>query len=183
MKRILAACFAASLARNETWTQPTLLHDPARPRQRTEPIGLTPEQRAVLLDGLVRVTRTGTARIFQDRALGPLEGLDVAAKTGTAQRATPQGMLNIAWMIGFAPAVNPEIAFAVMIEGDTPGAETAGSRYAGPVAHAILKRWLAKKRNPAAPSVHLTRSRPPAAVAAPATPPAPARATGSTSSR
>jgi penicillin-binding protein 2 len=151
------ACFAASLARNETWTQPTLLHDPARPRQRTEPAGLTPEQRAVLLDGLVRVTRTGTARIFQDRALGPLEGLDVAGKTGTAQRATPQGMLNIAWMVGFAPAVNPEIAFAVMIEGDTPGAETAGSRYAGPVAHAILKRWLAKKKNPAAPSVQFTR--------------------------
>lgn len=146
------ACFAASLARDELWTQPTILHQPNRPRQRSEPIGLTPAQRAALLDGMIRVTRTGTAKIFQDsRVLAPLTGLDVAGKTGTAQRATAQGMLNIAWMIGFAPAQNPEIAFAVMIEGDTPGAETGGGRYAGPVAHAILKAWMEKKTGTARP--------------------------------
>ena len=142
------ACFAASIARDETWTQPTLLHDPNRARQRTEPIGLTPAQRAAMLDGMLRVTRTGTAKIFQDRLLGPL-GIDVAGKTGTAQRPTAKGMLNIAWMIGFAPVENPQIAFAVMIEGDTPGEETGGGRYAGPVAHAIVKAWLETKTRPA----------------------------------
>lgn len=143
------ACFAASLARNELWTQPTILHKPSHPRQRSEPIGLTPDQRAALLDGMVRVTRTGTAKIFQSTLLGPL-GIDVAGKTGTAQRFTPKGTINIAWMIGFAPAQNPEIAFAVMIEGDTPGEETGGGRFAGPVAHAILKHWLQKKTQPTA---------------------------------
>ena len=34
------ACLAASIARNETTTVPTLLHDPDRPRQHSEPIGL-----------------------------------------------------------------------------------------------------------------------------------------------
>src|SRR6185312_10957834 len=38
------ACWAASLARGETTTVPTLLHDPNRPEQHTEPLGLTPDQ-------------------------------------------------------------------------------------------------------------------------------------------
>lgn len=152
------ACFAASLARDELWTQATILHRPNRPRQRSEPIGLTPAQRAALLDGMIRVTRTGTAKIFQEPYIGPLP-IDVAGKTGTAQRPTAQGMLNIAWMIGFAPAQNPEIAFAVMIEGDTPGAETGGGRFAGPVAHAILKRWLEKKTQPNSPAIQFNARR------------------------
>jgi penicillin-binding protein 2 len=36
-----------------------------------------------------------------------------------------------------------------MIEGDTPGEETGGGRYAVPVAHAILKTWWEKKNRPA----------------------------------
>lgn len=139
------ACFAASVARDEVWTQPTLLHDPNRPRQRTEPIGLTPEQRAALLTGMEQVTRRpfGTARILDDpRVLPPLPGLRVAAKTGTAQKLTEKGMINFAWLIAFAPVDQPRIALAIAIEGDTPGEETGGGRYASPVAHAILQAWL-----------------------------------------
>jgi len=36
------ACFAASVARNEVFTKPTLIHTPDAPTQRTESIGLTP---------------------------------------------------------------------------------------------------------------------------------------------
>src|SRR5688572_18882842 len=43
------ACFTASVARNEVWTQPFILHDSNRPRQKTESIGLTPAQREMLL--------------------------------------------------------------------------------------------------------------------------------------
>ncbi|MBI5690819.1 MAG: peptidoglycan glycosyltransferase [Verrucomicrobia bacterium] len=140
------ACFAASVARNEVWTQPTILHDPNRPRQRHEPIGLTTEQRAALLQGMEQVTRKpfGTARIFQE-LLEPLPGLRLAAKTGTAQKPSPRGTINFAWLILFAPVENPQIALAVAIEGDTPGEETGGGRYASPVAHAILKAWLDRK--------------------------------------
>ena len=150
------ACFTASVARNEIWTQPTILHDPNRPRQHTEPIGLTPAQRAALLQGMEQVTQRpyGTARIFQDsRVLAPLPGLRFAAKTGTAQKQSEKGMINFAWLIAFAPVENPQIAIAIAIEGDTPGEETGGGRYASPVAHAILKAWLDQKTR--APAVRI----------------------------
>ena len=140
------ACFTASVARGEVWTQPTLIHDANRPRQRTESIGLTPAQQRSLIDGMEQVTLTGTAAaVFGNRAvLAPL-GIRVAAKTGTAQVRTENGTLNIAWMIAFAPVEDPQIAIAVAIEGDVPGEETGGGRYAGPVVHAMLKAWVEKK--------------------------------------
>ena len=66
----------------------------------------------------------------------------MAAKTGTAQKLTEKGMINFAWLIAFAPVDQPRIALAIAIEGDTPGEETGGGRYASPVAHAILQAWL-----------------------------------------
>ena len=49
----------------------------------------------------------------------------------------------------FAPVENPQIAIAVMVEGDTPGEETGGGRYAVPVAQAILKTWWEKQQRAA----------------------------------
>ena len=69
-------------------------------------------------------------------------GVQAAAKTGTAQKQTEKGMINFAWLIAFAPVEDPRIAIAIAIEGDTPGEETGGGRYASPVAHAILQAWL-----------------------------------------
>ena len=148
------ACFAASVARDEVWTQPTILHQPDRPRQQTERIGLTPVQRTALLHAMEQVTLTGTARILTEGKLLPkIPGLHIAGKTGTAQKDVyhdgKKGIINFAWFIGFAPVENPQIAIAVAIEGDTPGEETGGGRYAAPVAHAILKTWAEKKSQPA----------------------------------
>lgn len=145
------ACFVASVARDEVWTQPTILHDPNRPRQHNEPIGLTRGQREVLLQSMEQVTLTGTARILTEgRYLPKIPGLRIGGKTGTAQVPSPKGMLNIAWFIGFAPVENPQIAIAVAIEGDTPGEETGGGLYAAPVAHAIFKTWFEQKNRPSA---------------------------------
>jgi penicillin-binding protein 2 len=145
------ACFTASVARNEVWTQPALLHDPNRARQRTEPIGLNPEQRAALLRGMEQAALTGTARILTNGVgLPKISSLTIAAKTGTAQKQTEKGIINFAWIIAFAPVENPQIAIAVAIEGNTPGEETGGGRIAGPVAHGILKAWMEKKNQPAA---------------------------------
>ena len=36
------------------------------------------------------------------------------------------------------------VAIAIMMEGDTPGEDTGGGRYAAPVAGAIFKAWAAK---------------------------------------
>jgi penicillin-binding protein 2 len=139
------------------WTQPTLLHQPDRTPQRTAPIGLSREQHDALFHGMELVTGPrGTARILQSglQGLPALSGLRIAAKTGTAQKYSPTGMINFAWLIAFAPVENPQIALAIAIEGDTPGEETGGGRYAAPVAHAILRTWMEKK-DPAAKPVKL----------------------------
>ncbi len=149
------ACFIASVARDEVWTQPTLLHDPAHPRQRTERIGLTTDQRAALVKAMEDVTLTGTAKILTNgRLLPKIPGLRMAGKTGTAQKDAEGGKkINFAWFIGFAPVENPQIAVAIAIEGDTPGEETGGGLYAAPVAHAIFKTWVEKKNQPAQTTV------------------------------
>jgi penicillin-binding protein 2 len=148
------ACFVTSFARDEVWTQPTLLHDPNRAPQHTERIGLTPDQRAAIIKGMQGCVAFGTAGPLLGPA-GPLRisGLSLAGKTGTAQKRIVKdgkiGTINYAWFICFAPVEKPEIAMAVAIEGDELGATFEGGRNAVPVAHAILTRWLEKKNQPA----------------------------------
>jgi penicillin-binding protein A len=62
-----------------------------------------------------------------------LTGLQVAGKTGTAESGVPGR--NQAWFIGFAPATNPVVAVAVMIE-DTSG---TGGVTAAPVAGQVMR--------------------------------------------
>jgi penicillin-binding protein 2 len=145
------ACFVASLARGETTTRPTLLHDPQRARQHTEPIGLTPAQYAAIVDGMERCTINGTGKIFATPTYG-IPGLRFAGKTGTAQTTRDGNKINIAWFVCFAPVNNPQIAVAVAIEGDTPGEQFAGGHYAAPVAQAVLKAWFEKSHRVAAPA-------------------------------
>ncbi len=153
------AAFMASVARNEVWTQPTILRDPQRPRQRHEPTGLTPTQYGALMRGMEQVTLTGTARILSEGRLLPrIPGLRIGGKTGTAQKFDKRGTINIAWFIGFAPVENPRIAIAVAIEGDTPGEETGGGLYAAPVAHALFKTWAEKQARPPGAAPVLFRS-------------------------
>lgn len=142
---IQMACFTASVARNEVWTQPTLLHQPNRPTQHTEKIGLTAEQRETLVTAMEQVTTTGTAKLLTSGKMFPPLGIRIGAKTGTAQSRTEKGMINFAWLIAFAPVENPKIALAITIEGDTPGEETGGGLYATPVAHAIFRAWMQPK--------------------------------------
>ncbi len=141
------ACYAASLARGETYTVPTLLHDPNRPPQHTEPIGLTPAQRAVLIQGMVGCTSSsiGTARNITEVAAYQVPGVSIAGKTGTAQ---VPGHKNIAWFICFAPANHPQIAVAIAIEGDTAGESFGGGMHAAPVAALVLKKYFEKKAHP-----------------------------------
>jgi penicillin-binding protein 2 len=146
------AAFVASVARNEVFTQPTIIHDPNRPVQHTESIGLTTAQRAALIEGMEGTTTYGTAsKIFNSPAYR-VPGVRVAGKTGTAQKdvtkAGVKGKINIAWFICFAPVENPEVALAVMIEGDTLGETFGGGTNAGPVASTILKKYFEKKNRP-----------------------------------
>lgn len=149
------ACFAASFARGETTTVPNLLHDPQRARQRTEPIGLTSEQRATIISGMEGVLQHGTAARFFAQKGNVIPGVRIAGKTGTAQKAVYEdgkfrGNINIAWFICFAPADKPEIAVAAAVQGDTVGEQYAGGIYGASVANAVLKKYFEKKNRPAA---------------------------------
>ena len=133
----------ASIARDETRTQPTLrtLTD-AEARQVDhggEPIGLTPAQRAELWEGMERVIGPeGTGRLVR------IDGLRIAGKTGTADFRAHGEEVNRAWFIGFAPVENPRIAVAVMVEGTSAGDSYHGGSTAGPVAKDIFLEFIAQ---------------------------------------
>jgi len=147
------ACFAASVARNELYTTPTLIHRDRAPTQHNPPIGLSDHERDTIVEGMIGATTYGTASLITK---GPYKvpGVNIAGKTGTAQKdvyedGKLQGKINIAWFICFAPAENPEIAIAVALEGDTVGETYGGGVNAAPVANAIIRKYFEKKNAPA----------------------------------
>ena len=69
-----------------------------------------------------------------------ISGYTVAGKTGTAQNeksAMGEGY-DHSWFIGFAPAENPRIAVAVILEYDGQG----GGKAAAPIAGKVMSDWL-----------------------------------------
>ena len=66
-----------------------------------------------------------------------LRRFHACAKTGTAEVDKKRG-LNNAWIVGFAPAGNPEVAFAVLAE----RVSGHGGEVAGPVAVKILEAYF-----------------------------------------
>lgn len=71
---------------------------------------------ATIHDLMVDTVKNGTARVLQ------LPGIEVGAKTGTAQYGSTAQPGNHAWMVGFMG----NIAFAVIVERGQTGATTAG---------------------------------------------------------
>ncbi len=68
-----------------------------------------------------------------------IPGISVAGKTGTAQTGETNRS-PYAWFISFAPAENPEVAVAVMIQNaDIPRSEIAGGLLGGPIAKAVMQ--------------------------------------------
>ena len=68
-----------------------------------------------------------------------LPGVQVAGKTGTAQTGI-QGKNPHTWFICFAPATDPKIALAVLVEnGGTFGSEATGGAVAAPIARQMLQ--------------------------------------------
>ena len=76
------------------------------------------------------VVKTGTGRRAQ------ISGVRVAGKTGTAQHG--EGRPSHNWFVGFAPANDPRVAVAVVLE---EGGGTGG-RLAAPIAKAVMQAVL-----------------------------------------
>jgi len=77
------------------------------PRPRTVPVSKSAV--GTIRSAMVNVVASDTGTGQRAR----IEGMKIAAKTGTAQ--TPSGEPH-AWFLGFAPAEDPRIAFVVMVE-------------------------------------------------------------------
>lgn len=140
------ACTIASIARNETHTQPTLLavprNDLGNHLQSSLPTGLTSEQRNLLLKGMQGVTSSiGTGRLIH------IEDLPIAGKTGTADFRANGKEVNLAWFVGFAPINDPKIAVAVMVEGTQESDDYHGGSTAGPIAKDLFLAYQKKYLN------------------------------------
>ncbi|MFC0115748.1 peptidoglycan D,D-transpeptidase FtsI family protein [Kibdelosporangium aridum] len=100
-------------------------------------------------DELGRAMSTSNAAVLRDmmkksedntRGNGKVNGLTIASKTGTAEHGTdPKNTPPHAWYAAFAPADNPQIAVAVLVEnGGNRGLAATGSSVAASVGRATI---------------------------------------------
>lgn len=91
-----------------------------------------------LTDLLVSTVDNGTA------SPAAIPGVKVAGKTGTAQSGIDD-VPPYAWFVSFAPAYDPEVAVAVMIQSaDIDRGEVAGGRLGGPIAKAVMEAVISR---------------------------------------
>jgi peptidoglycan glycosyltransferase len=90
---------------------------------------------SALRDMMVAVVESGSGTAAQ------ISGVQVAGKTGTAQ--TTDDAAPHAWFTGFAPADDPQVVVAVVVEnGGDMGSEATGGRVAAPIARAVIQAAL-----------------------------------------
>jgi penicillin-binding protein 2 len=82
----------------------------------------------LVIDGMERVTRAGTATIAK------VQGIAVCGKTGTSQN--PHGKDHSVFF-AFAPKDDPQIAIAVFVENAGFGGE-----FAAPIASLMIEKYL-----------------------------------------
>lgn len=90
---------------------------------------MTEEETKELTTYMTEVVRSGTATSLSSLSYS------VAGKTGSAEYDATKN--SHAWFLGFAPADNPKVAVAVIVEG-----AGTGSQYAVPVAKAVFQSYL-----------------------------------------
>lgn len=134
------AMVAAGIANDGTVMQPYLVDevyapnldklDVTDPTELSEAVSRTTADQ--LTDMMVATVDTGTA------ANAAIAGIRVAGKTGTAQ-STPDRP-PYAWFVSFAPADDPQVAVAVMVESsDTAREDIAGGVLGAPIARSVME--------------------------------------------
>jgi penicillin-binding protein 2 len=134
------AVLLAAVGNGGTLYRPQLVQmiavDPATPDWTFSPavagrLPVSPENLAVIQDSLAKVTSEtyGTAYL-------PFQGLSiaVAGKTGTAESGSE---LPHSWFAGYAPAQDPEIAIAVIVENSGEGA-----KFAAPLVRRVVETYF-----------------------------------------
>jgi peptidoglycan glycosyltransferase len=123
-----------NLIKRVTTSEGQVLDEP-KPEQLSE--AMTPDVAGQLTTMMEAVVNSGTGTRAQ------IPGVQVAGKTGTAQHGT--GAAPHAWFISFAPANDPKVAVAVLIEdGGRLGNEAFGGTVAAPIAKAVMEAVINK---------------------------------------
>jgi peptidoglycan glycosyltransferase len=80
---------------------------------------------------------------------GKITGVQIAAKTGTAEHGSdPKTTPPHVWYVAFAPADNPQVAVAVVVEsgGDPNNLAATGGAVAAPIGRAVIRAALGSER-------------------------------------
>lgn len=99
--------------------------------------------RAIEQDVADDVTASMVASVTNGAAQGArIDGIDVAGKTGTAENGDDPHTL---WFTGFAPADDPQVAVAVVVEdGGGMGQSGTGDTLAAPIAKRVIEAVLGR---------------------------------------
>ncbi|OBF23128.1 D,D-transpeptidase PbpA [Mycobacterium sp. ACS4331] len=74
---------------------------------------------------------------------GAIPGVQIASKTGTAEHGTdPRNTPPHAWYIAFAPAQDPKVALAVLVENGGDRLSATGGAVAAPIGRAVISAAL-----------------------------------------
>jgi peptidoglycan glycosyltransferase len=97
---------------------------------------VSPQVAAKLTDLMV-----GAEKFTQQN--GSIPGVQIASKTGTAEHGTdPRNTPPHAWYIAFAPAQNPRVAVAVLVENGGDRLSATGGALAAPIGRATIAAAL-----------------------------------------
>jgi len=137
-----AAMIAAGIGNGGLVMKPYLVSEVRSPDEsvldRADPTALsravTPSVAAQMTTMMEAVVNSGTGQSAR------INGVQVAGKTGTAQHGDPdQHLPPDAWFAAFAPAKNPQVAVAVIVEdGGSLGSEATGGAVAAPIARSVI---------------------------------------------
>ncbi|CAN5710588.1 D,D-transpeptidase PbpA [soil metagenome] len=115
---------------------------------------VSPQTADVMRQAMRGVVASGTATRLQ------IDGLDVGAKTGTAQFGPASPLQSHAWVIAWAgqPGQVPSIVVAVLVDGQPGNSEQTGGRVAAPIAKAVIEASM--QPLPAPPAATTTTTAP-----------------------
>ncbi|TAJ16082.1 hypothetical protein EPO56_00065 [Patescibacteria group bacterium] len=99
-----------------------------------EPISITTENTAIVMEGMRMAVTEGTARALE------VPGIKVGAKTGTAETGARKEFINSV-LIGFYPYEKPRYAFAIVME-----RAPAGTGQGAPAVMGDVLRWIVENR-------------------------------------
>jgi penicillin-binding protein A len=137
------AMLSAGVANGGSLMQPTVVESIIAPdlseEQGFEPTvysePISPESAATVTRLMVDDVANGAASNAR------IDGVDVAGKTGTAENG--EGEPYTLWFTGFAPANDPQVAIAVVVEnGGGFGQDAFGNQIAAPIAKQVIEAVL-----------------------------------------